>query len=376
MKKENVYVPVNGKKQAKQYKAILEGLGEVVKEDYFTNTNLLNSHLDFRDNGWILGVSGYKQKITIKQLIEILVNRKEEPKELEVGKWYKLNFGVSFINFQGHDIKAYGFNYYRGWTTDFNADSTILTYNPTLATNEEVKQALTKEAINRGFKDGFYILKENKLFWGDTCVFDNGKWAAVKKSILDGKVAIQVNNGMERDAVNLYCKNKITSLRRGFPLFICLDGSGFHATAKECEKHSDEVVQFADFAKEVGIKVPVFVMKSEDGVDLYDVDECYNVEIKNGIASLSKNLFKNLFPCLSSSYFITRPTEYKAFHSKENALKWIEEQNKPKSKTIPLYFGQEAIINFDKVEVRIMDGDKEVSTLSFQDIKHLHNQIS
>ena len=179
-------------------------------------------------------------------------------------------------------------------------------------------------------------------------VFNGDNWAEIiaeesPKSILDGKVAIQVNNEREfKLLMEHYESNGWKSEYieiSAYPYYIDYKNK-FDSSENTLAftSRGEKIIPFQDFAKEVGIEVPKFIMKSEDGVNLYEGDECYNVEIKNGIASLSKNLFKNLFPCLSSSYFITRPTEYKAFHSKENALKWIDEQNKPKEITVDLYF--------------------------------------
>lgn len=69
-----------------------------------------------------------------------------------------------------------------------------------------------------------------------------------------------------------------------------------------------------------------FIMKSEDGVDLYHKDNFYwTVLKKNG---------KYMSPVLSVFSIPEKPTEIILFSTKEAAEKWIEDQNKIKLKSI------------------------------------------
>ena len=121
-------------------------------------------------------------------------------------------------------------------------------------------------------------------------------------------------------------------------------------------------------------RIPLLV--SEDGVDLFEGNYYFNVQLVGGNNKKWKLISEIPSTGLNDKHFVFHtPNECKAFANKQAALDWIEQANKPKSKTLPLYFGQAAIINFDKSEVRIMDGDKEVSTLSFGDIKDLYVEI-
>lgn len=232
---------------------------------------------------------------------------------------------------------------------------------------------------------GVFVLSTN--IWRDLndCkndfdVYDmaSQRWAKIiteekPKSILDGKVAVQVNNERERDKFNKHIKPDFDYAFDNYPAFIQIDEQGFYSTIRGAEKFGYTIVSFQDFAKEVGIEVPKLIMKSEDGVDLYEGNYYHRAYKSPSCANWNYNGFwKGLE---ADCYGIQKPEEFKIFSTKQAALKWIEKQNKPKSKTLPLYFGQEAIINLDKSEVRIMDGDKEVSTLSFGDINDLYVEV-
>lgn len=222
-------------------------------------------------------------------------------------------------------------------------------------------------------------------------VFNGDNWAEIiteekPKSILDGKVAIQVNNEREFKLLMEYYESKGWKSQSGRnPKHLTYQDRepyiGFNdAFGYSKYYHIDsgyKIISFEDFAKEIGIEVPNFIMKSVDNVDLYEGDDYHRAYFfDHGDKSIhSKWTYDKVFGLSEQHAVITGRGSAKAFHSKENALKWIDEMNKPKSKTLPLYFGQEAIINFDKSEVRIMDGDREVSTLSFGDINDLSVNI-
>tara|TARA_R110000803_G_scaffold131141_8_gene198451 strand:+ start:567 stop:1109 length:543 start_codon:yes stop_codon:yes gene_type:complete len=121
--------------------------------------------------------------------------------ELEVGKWYKetdKNKLLICIT-DCKNIHGYGFTRTGEFTKDFYREGDAYMFTP--ATDQEVEQALIKEAKKRGFKKGAYmvqnkeeypdqqepILIENNKFefiTGDFCVFGwdiflNGKWATI-----------------------------------------------------------------------------------------------------------------------------------------------------------------------------------------------------
>ena len=92
---------------------------------------------------------------------------------------------------------------------------------------------------------------------------------------------------------------------------------------KNLNHHNYKIITFADFAKEHNIKLPI--LTSEDGVDLYEDDEYFRVYKEYDKWQLSKGTF----PTYSEMTAINANERCKAFHTKEAALKWIEEQ-KPK----------------------------------------------
>ena len=232
------------------------------------------------------------------------------------------------------------------------------------------------------------IDKENILTEVDSIgryVYIAGKWAEIiaeekPKSILDGKVVIQVNNEREFKLLMEHFESKGWILNNGIkPTDQEFSGKCWvtyknRSDFKYREEYLDiTVIPFSEFAKEVSIEVPKFIMKSEDGVDLYEGDEYVYVLFAGGKWSISTSNFCGMY---SYSFCIKERKTSKAFHSKENALKWIDEQNKPKEIKASLYFGHEVIINSYKSEIRIMDADKEVSTLSFGDIHDIQNAIN
>lgn len=123
--------------------------------------------------------------------------------ELEVGKWYKHKSSGNdyLVNYKGDGI-AYGFfNGSYGFDWGFNEDR--INQGAKLATEEEVKTALVKEAEKRGFKkgnettcltaNGGVIISAPYLNGSDLSVkvdgansgyadiFNNGKWATIIK---------------------------------------------------------------------------------------------------------------------------------------------------------------------------------------------------
>lgn len=91
MKKTEIYVPVNSKKEAKQIRAILNALNENHNGLPFYESTPEKGGLYFNDhdtsNRWCIAKSlqGYPvKKITLKQLIEFLAKGNNEPKKIAV----------------------------------------------------------------------------------------------------------------------------------------------------------------------------------------------------------------------------------------------------------------------------------------------------
>ena len=188
-------------------------------------------------------------------------------------------------------------------------------------------------------------------------VFNGNQWAeivqehpliiAVKnlgkpESILSGKCAIQVNNEREFKLLMDNYKSKgwkwnggsyTDYTPRNMEFNTAIEYSNFFVY--DCDPDNWVIIPFSDFAKEVGIEVPVLVMRSEDGADMYVGDDNYGAEFINGKWEL--DLF---FDNDSSEYVpykmsltssdLHSPQRYRAFSTKEAAESWIKEQNKPK----------------------------------------------
>lgn len=128
----------------------------------------------------------------------------EEKKELVVGKWYKsleypkqIVFASDIKDVQ--NIKGYGFDTRGDWESCDNRFSWRLPINGnyTEATNQEVEEALIKEAGRRGFKEkdlfiklndkqyqlekeiGTFQFLANILFYQGAPIFNNGQWASI-----------------------------------------------------------------------------------------------------------------------------------------------------------------------------------------------------
>lgn len=153
-------------------------------------------------------------------------------------------------------------------------------------------------------------------------------------SILDGKVAIQVNNEREFKLLMEHYESKgwKTDIMRCEPTSLDFDMNrrsvryeDNFGTSHNCKYHANggyKIIPFSDFAKEAGITPPVLIMKSEDGVDLYHKDNFYWTILKENKKYMS--------PVLSVFNVPEKPREMIVFSTREAAEKWIEEMNKPK----------------------------------------------
>jgi hypothetical protein len=124
---------------------------------------------------------------------------------LVVGKWYKIQCSKNALVFiQGYK-KTYGFDYAGLWTSMWHENISNTTYIP--ATDQEVKEALIKEAKRRGF---FNIGNRFK-----SCFDDNNKVRTISKydSSTDiGYCYDEVDNELRSDGLNTYgnfCSNPL-----------------------------------------------------------------------------------------------------------------------------------------------------------------------
>jgi hypothetical protein len=128
--------------------------------------------------------------LTLKKQIEELKNKPT----FEVGKWYKDSLNKVFMFTHKSSGSCFG-NLPCGNNYSEVERSTIP------ATPKEVEDALIKEAVKRGFKDGVmfyrnnlngltgkfkannndfeYITKLDNLYIGGTCIYSKGQWAEI-----------------------------------------------------------------------------------------------------------------------------------------------------------------------------------------------------
>ena len=145
-------------------------------------------------------ISGYYGGMCKESSFELV----EDKVKLEKGKWYKRG-GLLFC-FQGKyetddTSGAYGFTTTGNWHENIGVDERYI-YQYVLATNQEVENALVKEAKRRGFKGGVYYdatnvgytdqnkqrisgndfsfsAEINELRLNGWIIFNKGKWAKV-----------------------------------------------------------------------------------------------------------------------------------------------------------------------------------------------------
>lgn len=205
------------------------------------------------------------------------------------------------------------------------------------------------------FNDDTIVVGEDEIEYQ---VYDGKNWAIpVKESILSGKCAIAVSNEREfkllmehyeskgwrcvsegRDYdVSFFSKEKVKEATYHDKFFFCCVGSVMESLADIKDPY--KIIPFKDFAAEVGIEVPVFVMTSEDDVPIY-VGDNYHMA-KNITATGNKwELCVMNAKMDINSFAIVDPEHCKAFTTIGAAEKWIKEQNKPK--VIGLVFQSEA----------------------------------
>lgn len=137
--------------------------------------------------------------------------KNEVTPKFEVGKWYKTNClgGSIFYHTESpvEDCYVSGYGFENGDWCDLSEHYWTLEqkYKPTLATHQEVEEALIREAKKRGFKEGvrfksalykhdcvittyefdfhfdYMDMCKNVLFCNGNAIFSNGVWAEIVK---------------------------------------------------------------------------------------------------------------------------------------------------------------------------------------------------
>jgi len=373
--KNNVFVKIANKKEAKNAKRILQALGEEVYSGYWIDDlGAEQDHLIFRKyQNWVLvediSDDGEKQQVTLKELIQIIAGEQEEVKELKVGKWYKHKTQKHLwflkkicIGEYKNPHVAYGIDGAGNWSSSDNR--CLYGDDFRLATNEEVLEALSKEAVKRGFKEGVKVTHVNKgnvgnfnvsepfkldsknytftsgmLFKNNICLFIDGKWAEIieePKSILDGTVAVSFSNQKQLEAICKYnkiepsCSFKTISKNYSYQSYMPLRPYWDHCDKKYYEKLDFNCISFEEFAKEAGIEVPKFIIRSEDGVDMYEKENGSWVIFE--CASRKWGYTYNLSLVTDHIDLLKNNNTYRVFASKEKAIEWCEKADLPKEK--------------------------------------------
>jgi len=200
-------------------------------------------------------------------------------------------------------------------------------------------------------------------------VLHNGKWAEIipsepeKSGLLDCKCAIQIYNERQYNLLMQHYEDKnwcqVANLdltwasRQGERL------AGYNAMTYHDKFFSIitpsvdyKVIPFDDFAKEVGIDFPVYIMDSKDGVPLYEGDGYVQV-YSDSRWHIEMDSINSDYRLTSIDAVVTMPHKYKSFHSKEAAEAWIKEQNSPKEVIVKLHGGYTVRVEKDKATFAI-----------------------
>lgn len=189
-----------------------------------------------------------------------------------------------------------------------------------------------------------------------------------KPGLLDGKCAIQVNNEREFKLLMQHYESKGWKSTRSTSHYkpaiheaIDYHDDYFWDEAKVQKEHYGyKVIPFDTFAAELGIKVPVLVMKSTDGVDLYEGDYQY---VANQHEDNQWFLLTNCRPIMKGD---ETSTWLRVFSTKEASEKWIEEQNKPKELIVSEDSQYPAIVTKDYVDI-------DTITISREELEEIYN---
>ena len=176
--------------------------------------------------------------------------------------------------------------------------------------------------------------------------------------------AIRVNSGLEFKLLMKYYDSKGWVSQYGDKLPDCIPEFSYPVNIEYCNYPNQviidnySIIEFKHFAKQMGIKMPLFIIKSEDGVDLFSGMEMWGAKYMPGIKKWIIGSFKGDPFVLTDDTinlndnedfpYITQPSKWKAFSTKEAAEKWIAEQNEPKP---PMY------VFTSKDGVRVHEGE-------------------
>lgn len=208
----------------------------------------------------------------------------------------------------------------------------------------------------------------------------------VKPSLLDGKCAIEVSNEREFKLLMEYYESKgwksarvasvteIVRLNIKDPFFIWSYHDDFYALQTIHSKQGYKIIAFTDFAKELDIEVPVFILKSEDGFDLYEGDGYHLVSINflDSKWEYKKTVGNPTISEHNPAYY--KPAHNKAFSTKEAAEKWVAENNKPQS--IKLHSDTKAPVTVYKNYVDFDISNKQILRCNKKEVEEIYAALN
>lgn len=342
--KHNVFVPVGSQQEAERMEKVLKAMGEKL-EDYFWSKpnnfckeNYLYLYNDFK---WVVWKNKpNKKKVTFGELIDILskpdfyLYLEEAKQKYPKGTKFKQMTSKQHITSSGEfEIGEYG-----------------------------VTKAVY-DKVNYNF-----VFKHNN---------EGVEWA----EIVTEKIAVKVENEREFKALMNYYDETFGGVFLSQAYVPNSSGQTFIAFQKDylqleikcnygftLDKYNFNGVTFHDFAKEHNIKVPLII--SQDGVELFEGDSYHRVYFN------SKKWIYNMYwnNLEEDNFIITDPDKFKAFSTKESALKWIEDQ-KPTSIGLTLDNGSKATVfdigqvNFDKPRSFLLNSDIQAIAKAMEDLK-------
>jgi hypothetical protein len=114
-------------------------------------------------------MENYKEELNkLQTLLDELKSKIGKP-QFEIGKWYKINSDSKIVCCYKGVCDGYGIDSGYNWSDSLLMSDISLW---TLATQKEVEEALTKEAVKRGFKEG---VKFKSIIYGTERVFTSDK---------------------------------------------------------------------------------------------------------------------------------------------------------------------------------------------------------
>lgn len=149
-------------------------------------------------------MNNYKEEIEKLQEQLNILKSKIDKHEFVVGMWYKTNYKDG-DNLLGCFVKLdyygnYGFTINGKWTNSLSMTSAK---GWTLATHEEIKEALKKEAVKRGFKDRIKLISTDGTTSKKTLMFNDLEFDVKENWLCDGWGNIVFQNGKWAEPVNI-----------------------------------------------------------------------------------------------------------------------------------------------------------------------------